>query len=75
VEDLAHAGLEQQLLLVVGTMPPTTTRTLPRPASRSAVISLGTIRWSVASDEMPTTSTSSSVASFTTAAMLCHGGV
>jgi hypothetical protein len=58
-----------------GTMPPTTTRTSPRPASASAASSLGTMRWSVASDEMPMTSTSSSSASLTTAGMLCQGGV
>ena len=58
-----------------GTMPPTMTATSASPAARSAAISLGTIRWSVASDEMPMTSTSSSVASFTTAGIGCHGGV
>jgi hypothetical protein len=33
------------------------------------------MRWSVASDEMPITSTSSSVASLTTVAISCQGGV
>jgi hypothetical protein len=58
-----------------GTMPPTITPTSLRPAARSASMSRGTIRWSVASDETPITSTSSSCASFTTAAISCQGGV
>ena len=58
-----------------GTMPPTMTATSSRPAARSASMSFGTIRWSVASEEIPITSTSSSMASLTTTGISCHGGV
>ena len=56
-------------------MPPTTTCTSEAPAACSAAMSLGTSRWSVASEEIPITSASSSIASFTTAAIPCQGGV
>jgi hypothetical protein len=75
VEDRATPAASSSFSSLAGTMPPTITRTSASPAARSASISLGTIRWSVASDEMPITSASSSIASFTTLGISCHGGV
>src|SRR5262245_19326872 len=58
-----------------GTMPPTITGTSSSRAFFNAFKSFGTRRWSVASEDMPITSTSSSSASRTTWPMSCQGGV
>src|SRR6185503_5366970 len=58
-----------------GTMPPITTGMCSSPAFFKAFMSFGTSRWSVASEEMPITSTSSSSARRSTWPISCHGGV